>query len=122
MNRAKSPIRWAADLFVTAILLASVYFGFENTDDITNTTTLAEQAVGALATGYALVGLVSLFGYWQSTRWLRTALLIWSALVVVTGTLASAVYGGIGWGVLLALVICLGLVALVLWAARPRMT
>ena len=122
MSRRKSPLRWAADIFVTAMLLLTVYFGFGNTDDITNTTTLGEQAVGALATGYALVGLVSLFGYWRSMRWLRTALWIWGALVTATGTLASAVYGGGLFGTLIALLGSAGLVALVLWAARPRMS
>ena len=112
--------RWLRHATVVSVLALSVYIGFDNTDDITNTVTLWQRLVGVTATLYALLALVAVAAYWQRKRWLGAALWVWAILVVFTSGLAALEYGATGGSSLAVLVASAALPALVLWAAHGR--
>ena len=113
-------VHWLRHVTVVSVLALSVYIGFGNTDDITNTVTFWQRLVGVTATLYALLALVTLVAYWRRTRWLGVALRVWALLVVLTSGLAALVYGATGGSGLAVLAASAGLPALVLWAAHGR--
>ena len=45
-------LRWLRNATVVFVLLLSVYIGFGNTDDITNTITIWQRLVGVAATAW----------------------------------------------------------------------
>lgn len=113
-------LRWLRHLTVTLILALSVYIGFGNTDDITNTITTWQRLVGATATAYAILAVAACVGYVRCARWLGPVLGIWAALVVFTSVVASLVYGATGGASVLVLLASAVLPALTLWAAWER--
>ena len=118
--RGTPVLRWAKHVVVVGVLALSVYVGFGNTDDITNTITVWQRLVGAAATAYALLALAALVGYWRRARWLDIVLWTWAGLVVFTSALAALVYGATGGSSILVVAASVVLPALVLWAARGQ--
>lgn len=114
-------MRWLKHLMAASILGLSIYIGFGNTDDITNTITLGQRLVGVLATAYALLAIPALLGYWRLARWLWPLLWVWALLVIATSGLASVVYGASGGSSLLVVAASAVLPAIVLWAAHDRL-
>jgi hypothetical protein len=112
--------RWLRHATVVSVLGLSVYIGFDNTDDITNTVTLWQRLVGVTATAYAILALVAVAAYCQRKRWLGAVLWFWAVLVTFTSGLAALVYGATGGSSLAVLAASAGLPALVLWAAHGR--
>ena len=113
-------LRWAKHVLVASVLALSVYIGFGNTDDITNTITIWQRLVGVTATTYALLALAALVGYWLRARWLSSLLWVWACLVMLTSAVAALVYGATGGSSIMVVVASAVLPALVLWAARGR--
>ena len=113
-------MRWLKHLTVMGVLALSVYIGFDNTDDITNTITVWQRLVGVTATAYAVLALIALAGYALRARWLTIVLWVWAFLVVFTSGLATLVYGATGGSSLLVVALSAVLPALVLWLARGR--
>ena len=113
-------LRWLEHATVILILALSVYIGYDNTDDITNTVTIWQRLVGVTATVYATLGLVALVGYWRRAWWLHGMLWVWAFLVVFTSALAAWVYGATGGSSLVVVAASAVLPALVLWAAHGR--
>ena len=113
-------VRWLKHATVILILALSVYIGYDNTDDITNTVTIWQRLVGITATIYATLGLVALVGYWRRAWWLHGVLWVWAFLVVFTSALAALVYGATGGASLVVVAASAVLPALVLWAVHAR--
>ena len=113
-------LRWLRHLTVALILGLSVYIGFGNTDDITNTITVWQRLVGVTATAYAILAVAAFVGYARCARWLGPVLWIWAALVVFTSVLASLVYGATGGASVLVLLASAVLPALAIWASWGR--
>jgi hypothetical protein len=113
-------MRWLRHLTVISNLGLSIYIGFGNTDDITNTITIWQRLIGILATLYAMLAIASLVGYWRISAWLRPILLAWALLVVATSGLAAVVYGASGGSSMVVVALSAVLPALVLWAAHHR--
>ena len=105
---------------VVLVLVLSIYIGYDNTDDITNTITIWQRLVGVTATMYATLGVVALVGYWRRTWWLRSVIWLWAFLVVFTSALAAVVYGATGGSSLVVVAASAVLPGLVLWAASGR--
>lgn len=114
--------RHLATAFVTLMLGAGVYLGFENGPrDIANTVTFPQKLVGVLVTGYGVVGMAAVFGFWGRHRWSIATLWVWAALVASAATLASLVYGSSLWAGLLVAVLSSALVLLVVWVGIWRL-
>ena len=113
-------LRCLRHLTVTLILGLSVYIGFGNTDDITNTITTWQRLVGVTATAYAILAVAAFVGYARCARWLVPVLWIWAALVVFTSVLASLVYGATGGASVLVLLASAVLPALTIWSSWGR--
>jgi hypothetical protein len=111
---------WIRHATVALILILSVYIGFGNTDDITNTVTVWQRLVGSAATAYGIAALAAMVGYVRRSLWLRPVLWIWASLVVFTSVLAALVYGATGGSSLLVVVASAVLPGLALWAAAGR--
>ena len=113
-------LSWLRHFTVASILGLSVYIGFDNTDDITNTITIWQRLVGVTATVYAILAVFAFVGYVRRARWLRPVLWIWAALVIFTSVLASLVYGATGGASVLVLLASAVLPALTIWASWGR--
>ena len=113
-------LRWIKHATVILVLALSVYVGFDNTDDITNTITLWQRLVGVTATVYAILGVLALFGYWFRAWWLTRVLWVWAFLVIFTSALAALVYGATGGSSSLVVAASAVFPVLVLWAAHGR--
>ena len=109
-----------ATTLVVLVLSASVYLGFSNADDVFNTTTVWQRAVGAAATTYGLTAIVALYAVWARRSWLVRCLLIWAVLVVFTATLAAAVYGQAFWSSTLVALVSAAIVTPVVLYGRRR--
>ena len=81
-----------AAVLATAILLASIFAGLTGAPDILNTATIPQRAVGLTAAGYGLLAPVVLFAMWRARAWVQWLALLWAALFVTRGTLATIVY------------------------------
>jgi membrane associated rhomboid family serine protease len=100
---AQPALRALGATLLTLLLGASVYLGFSSGPrDIRNTVAFGQRMVGALVTGYGIVGLLTLLGLWRKQSWSRVVLWLWAILVVGAATLAALVYGGGVRGTLLA--------------------
>ena len=111
---------WVKHATVILVLALSVYVGFSNTDDVTNTITIWQRLVGVTATLYAVLGLVALFGYWFRAWWLSRLLWVWAFLVIFTSALAALVYGATGGSSSLVVAASAVVPVLVVWAAHGR--
>ena len=109
-----------ATALVVALLLASVYLGFSNADDIVNTITVWQRLVGITATAYAIAALVALYGLWRRRRWLARCLEVWAFLVVFTAALAAGVYGQRLWPTIVGTLVSALVVAPVVMYGRRR--
>ena len=113
-------VRWLRHVTVALILGLSVYIGFGNTDDITNTITIWQRLVGVTATLYAILAVAAFVGYARCARWLGPVLWIWAVLVVFTSVVAALTYGATGGTSVLVLLGSAVLPALTIWASWGR--
>ena len=116
-------MKHVATALVVVLLLASVYFGLANADDIANTITIGQRLVGISAAAYGIVALFALYALWRRRLWLALCLTVWACLVALTGTLATAVYGDSPWATASAALLTTLIVAPVVvygWRRRAR--
>jgi hypothetical protein len=83
--------------------------------------TAGQRVATAAQLTYAALSVVILLAMALRPEWVERLLYAWGAALTVTGSMATVVWGGQGWGAATAAAVSIvGIVALVVWAWRAH--